>query len=53
MHKYLVNFKVTLKIVTRLNYCFLSAHCQTIPQIIFNVIRAGESFFNLSKAVVV
>jgi len=51
MYNSLVEFKVTLKVVTRLNYCFQCAHSQTIPQLVFIVIRAGESSFNISRAV--
>jgi len=50
MHKSLVDFTVTLKILTRLNYCFESAHSQTISQLVFIVIQAGKSTFNLSSA---
>ena len=50
MPKSLVNFKVTQKILIRLNYCFQIPHSQTIPQLVFVVIQAGESSFNLSSA---
>jgi len=50
MCKPLVGFKDTLEILTTLNYCFQSAHNQTISQNVFIVIQAGESFFNLSSA---
>ena len=46
------SFWLTLKIVIRLDYCFQSAHSQTIPQLVFIVIRVGESSFNLSRAVI-
>jgi len=46
MPKPLVDFKVTWKI----NYCFQSANRRTIPQLVFIVIQAEESFFNLSSA---
>ena len=52
MCKSLVGFKVTWEILTTLNYCFQiqTAHNQTISQLVFIVIPAGESFFNLSSA---
>jgi len=50
MHKCLVDFKVTKKILTRLDCYFKSAQRQTIPQLVFIVIQAGESSFNLSSA---
>jgi len=50
MHKSSVDLKVTWKILTRLNYCFQSAHSQTIAQLVLVVIQAGESSFNLSSA---
>jgi len=52
MLKSLVEFKVTSKILTRLRltYCFQSAHSQSIAQLVFVVIQAGESSFNLSSA---
>jgi len=46
----LVDFNDTWKIFTRLNYCFQSAHSQTIPQLVFIVIQEAESSFNLSSA---
>jgi len=48
----LFDFKITWKILTRLriNYWFQSAHSQTIAQLVFVVIQAGESYFNLSSA---
>ena len=49
MLKSLVDFKVTWKILTRLNYCSQSAHSQTIAKLVF-VVQAGESSFNLSSA---
>jgi len=49
MPKTLVDFKVTWKILTRFNYCFQSAHSQTITQLVFIVIQAGESSFNLRQ----
>jgi len=52
MPKSLVDFKVTWKILTRFNYCFQSAHSQTIPQLVLIniVVQAEESSFNLSSA---
>jgi len=44
------SFKVTWKILTRLNYCFQSAHSQKIAQLVFVVIQVEESSFNLSSA---
>jgi len=44
------DFKVTWKILTRLNYCFQSAHSQTILELVFVVIQVGQSYFNLSSA---
>jgi len=38
------------KILTRLNYCFHSGISQTIPQLVFLIIQARESSFNLSSA---
>jgi len=54
MQKFLVDFKVTLKIVTRLNYCFQTKVHTGVRRFLslFFVIRAGESSFNLSRAVV-
>jgi len=46
----LVDFKVTWKIFTRLHYCLQSALNQTISQLVFIVIQARESSFNLSSA---
>ena len=33
------------------NYCFQNAHSQTIPQLVFVAIQAGECSFNLSRVV--
>jgi len=52
MHKSLFDLKVTWKIFARLN-CFQKVHTrhsQTTLQLVFIVIQAGESSFNLSIA---
>jgi len=50
MHKTLVDLKVTWKILAGLNYCFQSARSQTIAQLVFVIIQAGESSFNPSSS---